>query len=416
MKKVLSFFKSMKFGLILLGLIALISIAGSVIPQGEEAMYYVRNYSWYGILLKLQLNHVFTSWYFVVLVVLLCINLAMCSVLRWRRIDPEKEISAVSLGKADVTAPQEELALIEDTLEKHHCHKTEIAGVKVYEKNRIGRYGTFITHLGILLTVIFFAMAMYTPTVIDQTCMPKDSITLDDGTQIYVDSFHIEDQTGDLDYRSTIEVTLPDGTSSSLRETSVNHPVALGDYKVYQQTYGTIGSVTVTDDDGNEDHIYLEDNVFLSKDGHTGIYFNALYPDFEQDGDDFSLTTSVTGSYPNPVYTFNLVEYNDEESNENDDLKMTPMLAFPGDDIEAGGLHFHFEDPTEYPGLRIKKSSRIISLLLILSFLIMTVGFVLTFLFQPVLVGIYEDGYHIYGNKPEDVRMMIRMALKNRRK
>ena len=61
MKKVLSFFRSMKFGLILLGLIALISIAGSVIPQGEEAMYYVRNYSWYGILLKLQLNHVFTS-------------------------------------------------------------------------------------------------------------------------------------------------------------------------------------------------------------------------------------------------------------------------------------------------------------------------------------------------------------------
>ena len=45
----------------------------------------------------------------------------------------------------------------------------------------------------------------------------------------------------------------------------------------------------------------------------------------------------------------------------------------------------------------------------------MTIGFVLTFLFQPVLVGIYEDGYHIYGNKPEDVRMMIHIALKNRR-
>ena len=414
MKKVIKFLRSMKFGLILLGLIALISIAGSVIPQGEEAMYYVRNYSSYGLLLRLQLDHVFTSWYFVVLVMLLCINLAMCSILRWRRIDPKKEISAISEGKADVPASREELALIEDTLKKHHCHKTETGGVKVYEKNRFGRYGTFITHLGILLTVIFFALAMYTPVVTDQTCMPKDAITLDDGTQIYVDSFHIEDQSGDLDYRSKIKITLPDGTSSGLKETSVNHPVASGDYKVYQQTYGTIGSVTITDDDGNKDHIYLEDNAFLSRDGHTGIYFNALYPDFKQDGDDFSLITSVTGSYPNPVYTFNLVEYNSEESDDND-LKMTPMLAFPGDDVDAGGLHFHFEKPTEYPGLRIKKSSRIISLLLILSFLIMTIGFVLTFLFQPVLVGIYEDGYHIYGNKPEDVRMMIHIALKNRR-
>lgn len=414
MKKVFKFLRSMQFGLILLGLIALISIAGSVIPQGEDAMYYVRSYSWYGILLRLQLNQVFTSWYFVMLVVLLCINLAMCSILRWRRIDPQKEIRAVSAGKADVPASGEELDLIEEALKKHHCHKTEADGVTVYEKNRIGRYGTFITHLGILLTVTFFALAMYTPVVTDQTCLPKESITLEDGTKIYVDSFHIEDQSGDLDYRSTIEITLPDGTSSGLKETSVNHPASLGDYKVYQQTYGTIGSVTVTDDDGNEDHIYLEDNVFLSKDGHTGIYFNALYPDFEQDGDNFSLITSVTGSYPNPVYTFNLVEYNSGE-NTDDDLKMTPMLAFPGDDIDAGGLHFHFEEPTEYPGLRIKKSSRIISLLLILSFLIMTIGFVLTFLFQPILVGIYGDGYRIYGNKPEDVRMMIRLALKNRR-
>ena len=44
MKKVFSFLRSMRFGMILLVLVMLCSLAGSLIPQGEQDMTYVRSY------------------------------------------------------------------------------------------------------------------------------------------------------------------------------------------------------------------------------------------------------------------------------------------------------------------------------------------------------------------------------------
>ena len=52
MKKVLNFLRSMRFGLLLLGLIGLCSVAGTVIPQGREIAWYAQTYrSFHGIIL-----------------------------------------------------------------------------------------------------------------------------------------------------------------------------------------------------------------------------------------------------------------------------------------------------------------------------------------------------------------------------
>lgn len=417
MKKLWKFLQSMKFGLILLGLIVLFSIAGSLITQNESAMTYVHQYSsWYQILFFLQLNHVFTSWYFIVTTILLCINLSMCSILRFRRISAEKAEETAFSAKADVKLEEKEIETVKETLRKLHCKEETRKGVTVFHKNAVGRYGTFITHLGILLTVIFFALAMYLPVTIDRSCMPGESITLDDGTDIHVDNFSIEDETGDLDYKSAIEVTLPDGRKSGKKETSVNHPVSFGSYKIYQQTYGTMGIIKVSDEAGNEDSFYMDQSMFLSKDGKTGVFFNALYPDIElKEGGGYSLETSTSGHYENPVYTFNLVERNEDASSEND-TKMTPMLAFPGDEVTVEGITYHFETPVEYPGLRIKKTPALINLLLGLSVLVLTVGLAVTFLMTPVLVTVTEEGMHIFGNKSEGIRLALKQALRKKEK
>ena len=68
---------------------------------------------------------------------------------------------------------------------------------------------------------------------------------MEDGTQIEVQSFHIENELGELDFESVLRVALPDGRVSDWRPVSVNHPLSFGPYKIYQQTYGTAGSVTV---------------------------------------------------------------------------------------------------------------------------------------------------------------------------
>ena len=82
MKKVFNFLRSMRFGLLLLGLIGLCSVIGTVIPQGREVAWYAQNYpASHGYILLLRLHRIFESWYFIALLALLCLNLSLCSLL-----------------------------------------------------------------------------------------------------------------------------------------------------------------------------------------------------------------------------------------------------------------------------------------------------------------------------------------------
>jgi len=89
------------------------------------------------------------------------------------------------------------------------------------------------------------------------------------------------------------------------------------------------------------------------------------------------------------------------------------MLAFPGDEYEIAGYTFVFEQPVEYPGLRIKKTPVVVNYLLMLAFLIMTVGLYLTFFLQPVIVKVTDTGYAIAGSKQEGIRLQLKEATRN---
>ncbi|MBQ6531993.1 MAG: cytochrome c biogenesis protein ResB [Solobacterium sp.] len=400
MKKLTSFLKSMTFGVILLGLVIAVSVIGSVIPQQREAMYYVRQYpSTYQLILQLGLDRVFTSWYFIVIIILLCLNLILCSLLRWRFLQKADPAGAV-LGRAsDVKLPLAKRQAVETYLEKIlRCRKVDAGKKKIYLKYQFGRYGTFITHLGILLTVIFFAAGMALPKLHDTSCYPGESIILDDGTEIMIESFSIEDDTGRLDYRSVINVTMPDGRSTGPSDLSVNHPVSIGSLKVYQQTYGTVGQISVTDNAGHKDSFFVESNDFLSADGKNGILIDNLYPGLEETEEGTKLIMSTSGRYKNPVYLFMVMQEGTQEA----------MLAFPGDEIEVGGYTYRFEAPVEYPGLRIKKAPAYANICLLISVMILTAGLFITFLLSPVTVLIDEEGYLLPGGRPEGVRLKLK--------
>lgn len=403
MQKILKFLKSMTFGLILLGIIIVLSLIGSLIPQSQNAMTYVREYpDLYRIILTCGFDHIFTSWYFIAVTVMLCVNLIFCSLVRFRSVFRHSfEIDkAAAVGSVNKTSMAGRDAVVR-ILEQEHCQRHDVSETTaVFTKNSFGRFGTFIIHLGILLTVIFWALAMYMPKILDETCYPGESIRLEDGTEIYVDSFSI--QTGEkLDYKSVINLKLADGRESGLKEVSVNHPVKLGKYKVYQQTYGTTGKVTVTNGTGAEDSFYLQTNDFLSADGKNGILYDNLYPDFTEENGQMHVISSTSGSYTNPVYVYTVVE---------DGQQTEVMLAFPGDVQEIGEFTIRFEDPVEYPGLRIKQSPVWISWCLLISFLIMTAGLYMSFFTQPVLVSVHEDGYTVIGRQ-EGLRIILNDAV-----
>ena len=402
MKKVFRYMRSMRFGILLLCLIAACSVAGTVIPQGREIAWYAQNYpSAHPVILTLRLNRVFESGYFITLLVLLCLNLSLCSLLRIRT------VVHTSRGEAERAAAMPDTVLLRPEgveklrawLEDRHCRSEELDGAVVYYKNGIVRYGTFLIHLSILLTLVFGALALYTPTVTDQSCMPGESILLEDGTEIQVLDFHITDETGRLDYRSHVQVTLPDGRRSEEEELSVNHPFSFGAYKLFQQSFGTAGSVTVTNlETGGTDDFLLTEQAYLSADGITGIFYETLYPDFIRDpSGNVTFITITEGSYPNPIYQFEVIS----------DGEFTPTLAVPGDELELTGLRFTFNSPVEYPGIRIKHVSRLFNALLIASFMLMIAGLTLAFFFDPVLVKTDAEGYAVGGPKPEHMRIEL---------
>ena len=400
----------MRFGILLLLLIALCSVLGSVIPQGKEIAWYAQTYQQvHGWILLLGLNRVFQSWYSIALLVLLCLNLSLCSLLRIRRVVKEGkgEIEQAAAWPIQTPLTAEEAERVRAHLRAIHSREENINGVSVWHKNRIGRYGSFITHLSILLVVIFGALALYLPRVTDRSCMPGESLTMEDGTEIYVDSFAIEDESGTLDYNSWIRVTLPDGRESGLKQIKVNYPLSFGNYKIYQQTYGTAGSITVNNlDTGGTDTFSLTDTVFLSADGRDGLWYDALYPGYiESEDGSVTLITSTSGHYTDPVYHITLAAQGE----------YTPVLAFPGESLTVGNLRYDFNEPVEYPGLRIKYTPGAVNLLLLLSFLLMIAGLYITFFLVPVLVKLDDTGCTVGGPKPEGLRMEIELLTRKER-
>ena len=407
MKKLYSFFKSMRFGLILLVLIAVCSVIGSIIPQDKEISWYVQNYQdLHGVILLCKAHRIFQSWYFIVLLALLSLNLLLCTVTRLRTLlSTRSGPDPVTYSPDEVHLSEAGMSMLHEHLTRMRCRESRYGDSVIYRKNSFGRYGTFITHLSILLTVIFGAAALYLPTTIDQTCVPGESITMEDGTEIAVDSFHIENEYGDLDYASKVTVTLPNGKRSDLTEVSVNHPLSFGEYKIYQQTYGTAGSVTVrnTDTDG-VDTLTLTDQCFLSIDGNNGMWYEAIYPGYIQEEDEtITLITSTTGRYEDPVYQVLL----------SSDGVNTPVLAFPGEKLTVYNMEFTFNDPVEYPGLRIKHTPKLINALLIAVFVLMIIGLYITFFLQPVLVKVDDTGYAVGGPKPDGMRIELQTLLEN---
>ena len=111
-----------------------------------------------------------------------------------------------------------------------------------------------------------------------------------------------------------------------------------------------------------------------------------------------TLISNTSGSYPNPVYQ---VETASEGI-------YTPILAFVGDELQVDNLKFRFEEPVEYPGLRLKYKPPVVESLLCAAFVLLTAGLFITFFCQPVLVRLDPNGCAVGGPKPEGMRIRVR--------
>ena len=384
----------MRFGMILLAGIIACSLAGSLIPQGESAMTYVQAYGakTAKILIDIRFTNIFHSWYFCMLEILLCGNLILCSIIRFpktRRMFREMKRKAAETETAEPLSPGQ-AEKIRQMLKRGGFRQEG----EVWSKNSIGAYGSFLTHVSILVVLGFGSLVLMTPKITDRTVMPGESIRMDDGTKVTCLSFHIEDKNGKLDYASLLRAESADGRESREQEIRVNEPMRFGGKKIYQQTYGTAGQALIHNDtNGAEETVWLTEPCFLSIDSRNGVYFQALYPGFIQEEDgSYTLITSSSMGYSNPVYSVQSIA----------DGASASVLAFPGETLQIGEVRFTFLMPTEYPGLRIKEVSTALYAGLYFGFGLMVAALYLCFFMAPVCVRVNEDGYQVHSPKPQE--------------
>ena len=134
MNRIKDFLRSMRFGIILLALVAACSVIGTVIPQGREIAWYAQNYGgFHAAIIILRLYDIFHSWYFIAIMLLLGVNLTLCSLLRISKVtSAAQNESARAANMPDtVRLTPEGVELLRDHMQNMRCRVTRVGCCEV---------------------------------------------------------------------------------------------------------------------------------------------------------------------------------------------------------------------------------------------------------------------------------------------
>jgi len=278
------FFSSLKLAIFLMIFIGLLSMLGSTyIEQGKSFDSYVQKHgpemaSW---IWRLWLNDVFHSWYYILSIALLAINLIFCSYKRLPNV-------------WNHTFSKERFQRLDEHLEKHlkpielrvNPSKEKVIGFlksqgfavfveedhgKVYfygEKGRYSRLGVYVVHIALLIIMaggLVDALLGKRGTVVVAEGSKEQRMFSLSGDKVYslpfqikLDSFHIVSYEEEAkregkefkgspkvkdaiaSFESKIEI-VENGKVVKSGITAVNAPLEHGPYRIFQATYGLTG-------------------------------------------------------------------------------------------------------------------------------------------------------------------------------
>lgn len=353
----LRFLASMKFGMLLLGLLALYATAGTLIPQGQTISYYRENYSstLFFIIEKLKLFEVYDSIYFISLTALLTLNLLFCTIRRIpsARTQYQKEGNASLHLKKNHQVVKElnEGANPKELLKSLGFRKIkelEEQGQKIYfsSRRRAGYFGSTFVHLGLLFIIAAFALGKimgYESFVrgIPGDLLPVEStsytLSLQDFDIFYREDYSIQQ------YLSSVEVLDEGETVKKRGDTSVNHPLSFEGYRVYQYGTGWMMDLIIRKQ-GEEilrDRFYQGD--FKTFGESLVLEFRSFYPDFiVSEGMPYTKTPFL--NRPRALYVL-------YENGRSVDMN----VAGPGQTISYGDYTMELYEPRLYTVLQIVK-------------------------------------------------------------
>lgn len=358
-KRMLALLSDLRTAILLLLLIAAASALGTILPQQEAPDLYLSRFNddpWLGLvngslMLGMQLDHIYSSAWFLSLLALLGLALTLCS---WRRQWPALQ---AALRWVDYSRPRQlsKLALAEtiacsDSSEALNHLATELRGkgwtVKQHadrlaaRRGVIGRVGPLLVHTGLVLLLIGAAWGALAGQRIERFLAPGRSLDLLDPAgenrlSLTLNDFTIERDPAGRPEQFSSDLTLsPSGDSQDKRTISVNHPLRYRGMTVYQADWSL---ATITVQIGRSPQIQLPLNTYPE----LGDQIWGLVLPTRPDGSEPVFLS--TGSEQGPVQVFDASG------------SLITNLRPGGDGAEVKGLPLRVVDIMPASGLLLKR-------------------------------------------------------------
>ena len=397
LKKIWKFLSSMTFAILLLVILGVACAVGSFVPQGQSFDWYASTYSetaaaW---IIALHLNDAFHSWWFIVIGAFLCGNLLLCNLIRIKSLiqrtkaagDPDRALNMLPDAQISVAADPEavmkRLGMPKPAAMEHDGKQTLLS-----VKNRIGLWGAWTCHLGILLLILGFGLGQMTKTDYTVYGVPGQSKRIGDTDLVLtIDDFRIDMREDDTveQYTSVITVRdMADLDAEPLQTSiSVNNPGRLMGMTYYQNSIGYAVRITVTREGERlqSDIVCSGELVSFADRPELLIYFITMYPDYAYS--DETGPYSLSGRMRNPAYLY-AVYYNGEL------LGMNVLMA--DEQVKIDDYAVTFTDPQYYTLIQVKQDR--FTWLAFVGGIVTLIGLLLAFYVQPqtVVAVLEEDG------------------------
>ncbi|MDC3146929.1 cytochrome c biogenesis protein ResB [Prochlorococcus sp. AH-716-I09] len=251
---------SLRFAISLIIFIAISSGIGTFIPQGNNKKFYIdifNNAPIFGFLngenvLKLQLDHVYTSFWFLFALILLCVSLAACSFrrqipslkasLKWIEYKNEKKFSNLQLTSSFQINEDEDLISKADLLLKKKGWKTYKFKSNISaRRGLIGKIGPLVVHIGLIVLLIGSAYGSFTSQSKEQFLLPGESLDLinestNSKANVKLIDFSIERESDGIpkQFISKLDFSSADLQLNEIKTAKVNHPIRFKGLTIYQ--------------------------------------------------------------------------------------------------------------------------------------------------------------------------------------
>lgn len=294
-KKLFRVFHSMKFGIILLLIIGVFSIIGTLIPQNQTEAYYIANYK--GIIAELiisfDLNKLYSSFWYVALMVLLIINLFLCSVKRFvpifKRVTEKPNFGRIIEDYENWELLNIEEGKLESFAEDLGFKKLEtkvIDGRRIsYQyKNSIGHLGSWLTHISLIIIILAFAFGRTSGYEVYIYGVPGTVRTVENTDyEVRIDDFEMRlDENMAVSQYVTSLTLIKDGQILDSGQTMVNYPYRAKGINIYQNSTGWALNVSLLKDgEAYKKRILYNSEFFVEDNEKIALQFVNFFPDFD---------------------------------------------------------------------------------------------------------------------------------------